>query len=179
MAVRFLTAFFKGGDMEYKKIAYVQEAYALKGQVKIILLSDNISYRFASNQVCYYLENNQYLPLTIEQISHIKDNKAILKFKEFNDINQIEFLLKRDLYATKIEDDSIVYLDDLINFKVVDEQKNELGLVSDYQIIANKNYLVVNKKLIPLIKDIFYSRIDTENKTIYLTSLGVEVYYNA
>ncbi len=159
-----------------KKIGYVIKPHGLKGEMKIFITTDNIDQRFKKGAKVY-INDNEY---TVSKLSNINSNQGNLLLKEFNDINQLEPILKKDIYALKLEDDSIVYLEDIIGFDLVDTSNNVISKVIDFQKIGNSNYFVCeNNKLIPIIEKIFYSLISTQEKKIYLTEQGVDCFYNA
>jgi 16S rRNA processing protein RimM len=159
-----------------KKIAHIIKTHGLKGEMKIFLLTENINQRFKKGSKVY-IDSVEY---TVNKISDISSNQAKLSLKEITDINQLEPLVKKDIYAPKLEDELIVYLDEIIGFELIDTSNNVISTVIDYQKIGAMNYFVCNdNKLIPIIEKVFYSLIDVENKKIYLTEQGVDCFYNA
>lgn len=159
-----------------KKIAHIIKTHGLKGEMKIYLLTDNIDQRFKKGSKVY-IDNVEY---TVNKISDICDNQARLLLKEITDINQLEPLVKKDIYAKKLEDKNLIYLDDIIGFEVYDTSNNKISTVIDYQKIGAQNYFILeDNKLIPIIEKVFYLLIDEENKKIYLTEQGVDCFYNA
>ena len=106
----------------------------------------------------------------------IIENGKIQGVKIQNANNENDY---KDIYADKLNDESIVYLDDLIGFDVVLTSLEVVGKVESYQNFGVNKYIIVNSKYIPLIEKVFYSLIDVEAKKIYLTKQGEDCYYNA
>ena len=89
-------------------------------------------------------------------------NMVILKFKEYNDINQIEKYRKCPLlvtreHAVKLKKNEY-FIADLIGVKVLDEQEQELGTLEDViETGANDVYQIRLKDgrqlLLPAIKE--------------------------
>ena len=101
---------------------------------------------------------------------------AILKFKGFDSINDIEPYRGKDLYVTrenavKLEKDEY-FIADLIGLSVLDEEEREIGTLSD--VIgtgANDVYSVMTKEgkeiLLPAIKDCILD-VDIENGMMHV-----------
>lgn len=160
---------------EIKKIAHIIKTHGLSGELTIFLLTDHIDLRFKKGAKII-IDNQEY---KVKRLSDIKDNKANLLLDGYNHISQVENLVKKDIYADKLNDESIVYLDDLIGFDVVLPSLEVVGKVESYQNFGVNKYIIVNSKYIPLIEKVFYSLIDVEAKKIYLTKQGEDCYYNA
>ena len=101
------------------------------------------------------------LELEVEGVKFFK-NMVILKFKEYNDINQIEKYRKCPLlvtreHAVKLKKNEY-FIADLIGVKVLDEQEQELGTLEDViETGANDVYQIRLKDgrqlLLPAIKE--------------------------
>ncbi len=107
----------------------------------------------------------------MENVKYHK-NLVIVKFKEFNDINEI--ISFKDEYVYIEGKDKVVlpedhyFLYDIVNCEVFDTQNNYIGIVKEVlQSASNDIYIVKDKKgkeyLIPAVKE-FFIDIDVENK---------------
>lgn len=157
------------------KIAHINKTHGLKGEITIFLLTENIDERFSKGKKVF-IDDKEF---TVKNLSFFKDNFYQLTLKEITSIEEAEKYVKKDICANKLTSSDIIYLDDIINFDVISPTDEKIGKIDDYTIINKTNYIIVNKKYIPLIKDVFYSKIDDSKKSIYLTEQGLDCYYNA
>lgn len=157
--------------MEYTIIGKIINTHGLQGEVKIFPLTNDVD-RFSILKKAFIGEDKEEV-----NISGVKYHKgiAILKFKEFNDINQV--LRLKDNYIYVDEDNKIVlpkdefFIHDLIDCKVFDLDDNYIGMVKDIiQGASNDVYVIFNEinskeHLVPAVKE-FVKSVDIENKLI-------------
>ncbi len=103
-------------------------------------------------------------------------NMVILKFKEFQSINEVEKYKTAELYvdrkdAVDLEEDEY-FICDLIGLKVIDDENQEIGILTDVlQSSANDVYEITdannNKFLFPAIKQCIL-KVDMNTKTVYV-----------
>jgi 16S rRNA processing protein RimM len=84
--------------------------------------------------------------LHVEQVKYFK-NMVIVKFKEFNSMNEAELLRQRDLYVDRAHavplEEGEYFIADLIGMSVVTDEEQALGkLVDVLQTGANDVYVV-------------------------------------
>ncbi len=92
----------------------------------------------------------------------IHKNYDMVKFKNINNINEIEYLKGKSVYIENIDVDYLV--ENLIDYKVL-LKSIEYKIK---EIIENKKYKIIvlsNNEMIPLV-DNFIEKIDNENKII-------------
>lgn len=159
--------------MDYTIVGKVINSHGIKGEVKVYPLTHDIE-RFSTLKVGYL--GDEKLKVEIQNVKYHK-GIVILKFKEFEDINQILKFKDMDLYvdeANKIvlpKDHYFIY--DLINCQVFDMSGNSLGYISNViQAASNDVYIVSdipnNKEyLIPVVKQ-FIKQVDIENKKVVI-----------
>lgn len=159
--------------MDYTIVGKIINSHGIKGEVKVYPLTHDID-RFSNLKHVYLGEEKQEL-----QIQSVKYHKGIviLKFKEFNDINEILKLKDTDLFVD--EEDKIVlpkdyyFIYDLIDCQVFDMTGKNIGYVSNViQAASNDVYVVTdipnNKEyLIPVVKQ-FVKHVDIKNKKIII-----------
>ena len=159
--------------MDYTIVGKVINSHGIKGEVKVYPLTHDIE-RFSTLKIGYLGEEK--LKVDIQNVKYHK-GIVILKFKEFDDINQILKFKDMDIYvdeANKIvlpKDHYFIY--DLINCQVFDMSGNNLGYISNViQAASNDVYVVSdipnNKEyLIPVVKQ-FVKQVDIENKKVVI-----------
>jgi 16S rRNA processing protein RimM len=115
----------------------------------------------------------EYKPLRIEQVRYYKQ-LIILKFKDINDINDIEKYKGKDLLipkdeAIKLNEDEY-FIFDLIDSEVYSEDGTKLGIVTEVLTSSANDVYVVKTSdnrelLLPAIKECILD-VDTANKKI-------------
>ncbi len=103
----------------------------------------------------------EQIPLHVEKVKYFK-NLVILKFKEYNNINQVEQFRKCDIMVTrenavKLEENEY-FIADLIGLCVTTDEGEDLGNLEDVLQTGANDIYVVKKDghpeiLIPAIKD--------------------------
>lgn len=154
--------------MSLKRIGKIINTFGIKGGLKVISTSNKTEERYkVKNKVI--IDDNVY---TISSFSETNSSVYILHLKEFDDINKSEFLVGKEIYQDIVLKDDEFFLSDIIGMQVKNLKNELLGEISDYNEYNNLFYFVVNKKLIPYIKDEFVDRIDFEQRVVYITELG-------
>jgi len=156
--------------MNLIRIGKIVNTQGLKGDLRIYPNTDYLE-RFEEIEYLYIegLDEKFY----IEKVRY-KKNLAIVKFKGYNHINDVEKYKNRVVYTEKVElEEDLVYVEDIIGFKVVDEKKGEIGILEDVlQNPAHDLYLVKTphgeEVLIPVV-DEFLKEIDLDEGIIHVT----------
>lgn len=139
------------------KVGTITSTHGIRGEVKIV--GDNPCFS-PSFKDALYIDTN---PLTTVHIKSVKNQngKLIVAFKEFDNINLVECFKNLAIYAKRetlgeLEEDE-VYLTDLIEMEVYNEENKYVGVVVDIREYPQCYYLVVEKEdksyLIPFIKE--------------------------
>ena len=157
--------------MNYVNIGKIVNTHALKGEVRII---SNFEYKnkvfkpgfkfymgqFKNEEtVETYRPHKQFDMVKFIGIDYIND---VLKYKGCN-----VYINMDDL---ELNEDEILE-GELINMKVYSKDK-ELGIITEYRNDNGNKMIRVNDKFIPYNKD-FITKIDKENKKIYMHDIGV------
>ncbi len=154
------------------RVGIIANTHGIRGEVKVYPTTDDIS-RFKDLKHVILDTGKEKKELTITGVKYSKQT-VILKFKEFDNINDIERFKGCDLLVTRENavplDENEFFIADLIGCKVLTEEGEELGSLSDVITTgANDVYVVETKQgeeiLLPYIEDCIKS-IDIENKTI-------------
>ncbi len=162
--------------MDYTIVGKLVNTHGIKGEVKIYPLTNDVE-RFSYLKSAYLGEDK--LPVTIEEVKYHK-GMVILRFKEYNDINQI--LKFKDQYLYVDDENKVVlpenhfFISDLVGCKVYDMKNTYIGDVIDVlQGYSNDVYVIkdnANGKeyLIPAVKA-FVKEINIVDKIISIDPL--------
>src|SRR5690554_593534 len=129
--------------MDYTKIGKIISSHGIKGEVKVYPLTDNLN-RFDQLKTAYIGENK--IKVNLERAKYHK-NLAILKFKEYNDINEILSFKDNFLYVDDKErvvlPENHFFIYDLVDCQVFDTNSNLIGILVDVlQGSSNDVYIV-------------------------------------
>ena len=123
----------------------ISSTHGVRGEVKVYPTTDDAN-RFKKLKTVILDTGREQMTLNIESVKFFK-NMVILKFKEFNDIDEIEkykgkdLLVKRD-QAVKLGPNEN-FIVDLIGLKVVTDEGEEFGTLKDVlQTGANDVYVI-------------------------------------
>jgi len=141
------------------RVGVITSTHGVRGEVKVFPTTDDAK-RFKTLKKVI-LDGREPLELSIEQVKFFK-NMVILKFKEYDNINDVETWRQRDLLITRdqaveLKEDEY-FITDLIGLTVVNEEEAVLGRVKDVlETGANDVYVVEltggKELLLPAIKD--------------------------
>ena len=127
------------------RVGVITTTHGLRGEVKVFPTTDDPK-RFKKLKEVLLDTGKERRKLQVESVRFQK-NLVILKFKEFNNINDVEQYKKCDLYvsrknAVKLEENEN-FIVDLIGLHVVLEDGTEFGIMKDVlQTGANDVYIV-------------------------------------
>ncbi len=142
------------------RIGVISSTHGIAGEVKVYPTTDDIR-RFKKLKHVILDTGRGEMELQVEQVRFFKQ-MVILKFKEFQNINEVEQFKGKDLYVTRENavrlDRDEYYISDLIGMRVVSTDGDELGTVKDVMRTgANDVYLVQTPEeeelLLPAIRD--------------------------
>ena len=141
------------------RVGVIASTHGVRGEVKVFPTTDDAK-RFKTLKKVI-LDGREPLELSIEQVKFFK-NMVILKFKGYDNINDVETWRQRDLLITRdqaveLKEDEY-FITDLIGLTVVNEEEAVLGRVKDVlETGANDVYVVEltggKELLLPAIKD--------------------------
>ena len=142
------------------RVGVITSAHGVRGEVKVFPTTDDNS-RFKTLKHVLMDTGKEKIPLEIEHVKFFK-NMVILKFKGFDNKNDVEMWRQRDLLITR---DQVVelapdenFIADLIGLTAVTDEGVVLGTLTDVlQTGANDVYCVKMENgkelLLPAIKD--------------------------
>ena len=156
---------------DYLQVGAVANTHGIKGELKIFPTTDDVK-RFGKLKEVIMDTGRERLDLHVKGVRYQK-NMVIIKFEEFDDINQVErykgarLLVSRE-NAVKLKKGEH-FIADMIGMSVVTDEGEKLGSLSDVmQTGANDVYIVEyngNELLLPAIKECILD-IDDENRRI-------------
>lgn len=158
------------------RVGVISSTHGIKGEVKVFSTTDEPE-RFKKLKTVILDTGREQTTLTIEGVKFFK-NMVILKFKEFNDINEVEKYKGKDLLITREQagtpgpDEN--YIVDLIGLKVVTDEGAEFGAMKDVILTgANDVYVIVDPNgkeyLFPAIKQcILDVDLETQTMTVHI-----------
>ena len=152
------------------RVGVITSPHGIKGEVKVFPTTDDAK-RFKELKKVILDTGKEYIPMEIEHVKFFK-NMVILKFKGYDNINEIEKYKSRDLLITRdqavdLEPDEY-FITDLIGLAVVSDQGAELGILKDVlETGANDVYVVAMKDgkelMLPAIGDCILN-VDLEQR---------------
>lgn len=154
------------------RVGVIANTHGIRGEVKVYPTTDDIN-RFLDLKQVILDTGKEHKPLTITGVKFFKQ-LVILKFKEFDNINEIERYKGCDLYVSRENAVELAenefFIADLLGCQVLTDEKEELGELYDVMTTGANDVFVVRTKqgeevLLPYIEDCIKS-IDIENKTI-------------
>ncbi len=154
------------------RVGIIANTHGIRGEVKVYPTTDDVN-RFKDLKQVILDTGKEKIDLHITSVKFFKQI-VILKFKEFNNINDIERYKGCDLYVTRENavplDENEFFIADLIGCQVKTDEDTELGELSDVMTTGANDVFIVRTEdgkelLLPYIEDCI-KNIDIENKTI-------------
>lgn len=142
------------------RVGVITSTHGVRGEVKVFPTTDDPN-RFKKLKKVFLDTGREQVELDISGIKFFK-NMVILKFKGYDNINEIEKYKGQDLWITREqavplgEDENFVA--DLIGLSVVTDEGTELGIMKDVMFTGANDVYVVERQggkelLLPAIKD--------------------------
>ncbi len=157
---------------KYLEIGQIVNTFGIKGQVKIVPFTDDIT-RFDELKEIYVEKKNELKLFQIEQVNY-KKNMVILKLKGIETVEEAEKLrncyLKIDRKDAKKLPKDTYFIVDLLGLDVYTDEGKLLGKVDDIYNAGSSDIYVVKDELgkqilLPAIKDVV-KEVDLENQKI-------------
>lgn len=162
----------------YISIAKILNFHGIKGEVKLGFSKGRENF-ISSVKTVYLKADEEYKQLTITSCRFHKQH-AIVKFKEFDSINDVTQYKGCDLYADEtevkntLEEDEFL-ISDLYGLNVYDTDGCSLGVISE---VADNpaNYILIIKAgsektyMVPFVKDLV-PVVDIQNKKIVINNI--------
>lgn len=160
----------------YLRVGVIASTHGLKGEVKVFPTTDDTE-RFRDLKQVFLDTGNEYKSLNVAGVKFFK-NQVILKFREFNDINEVEQYKGKDLLVTRDQavplKENENFITDLIDMEVYTDEGKRLGILTDVlQTGANDVYVVETDEgkevLLPAIPScILEVDVETARMTVHI-----------
>lgn len=154
------------------QVGAITSTHGVRGEVKVFPTTDDAK-RFSKLKEVEMETKEGTTTLHIKGVKYFKQF-VILKFAEFDSLNDVEAIKGRKLFVTrknavKLQKDEF-FIADLIGLKILDEEKGLEGILNDVlQTGANDVYDITltdgRNLLLPAIKDCVLN-VDMENGVI-------------
>lgn len=131
--------------VEFLRVGTIASTHGIRGEVKIFPTTDDLN-RFKQLKHCILDTGKEYIPLEVEGVKFFKQF-AILKFKGYDNINDIEKYRGKDLLvnrenAVELAEDEY-FIADLIGLKIITDEGEDFGVLEDVlQTGANDVYVI-------------------------------------
>lgn len=154
----------------------ITTTHGVRGEVKVFPTTDDPA-RFKKLKKVLVDTGKTQMELEIASVKFFK-NMVILKFKEYDNINDVQYLRQAKIMVTrdqavKLKKDEY-FIADLLDMKAVSDEGEELGVIADVlQTGANDVYIIKKEQkkdlLVPAIRDCI-KNVDMEQNvmTIHL-----------
>lgn len=141
------------------RVGVITNTHGLRGEVKVFPTTEDPE-RFRDLKEVLLDTGKEWLELEVSSVRFFK-NLVIVKFKEFDSINEIEQYKGKDLYVSRENaiplEEGEYYLADIIGASVVTEEGAAFGELKDVlETGANLVYVVLHEGkevLLPVIPD--------------------------
>lgn len=161
---------------QFLRVGVISSTHGIRGEVKVYPTTDDPE-RFLELDEVILDTGREHKILAIEGVKFLK-NQVILKFKGYDNINDIEKYLKKDLlvdreHAVELGENEN-FIADLIDMEVVTDEGKVLGTLSDViETGANDVYAVKTPEgkeiLLPAIRDcILDVNVDEKRMTVHV-----------
>ena len=153
------------------RVGVITNTHGLRGEVKVFPTTEDPD-RFRDLKEVLLDTGKEWLELEVSTVRFFK-NLVIVKFKEFDSINEIEQYKGKDLYVSRENaiplEEGEYYLADIIGATVVTEDGAVFGELKDVlETGANLVYVVLHEGkevLLPVIPDCV-KNVDVEQKKV-------------
>lgn len=130
---------------DFFRVGVISNTHGIKGEVKVFPTTDDPT-RFKTLKQVFVDTGREQIQLTITGCKFFK-NLVILKFKDIDNINDVEKYKGKDLLVTRENAiplyEGEYYIADLIDLEVHDEADNKIGVLYDVmQTGANDVYVI-------------------------------------
>lgn len=150
------------------RIGVVTTTHGIRGEVKVFPTTDDVQ-RFKKCDEVILVTKDGNLILHVEHVKFFK-NLVIVKFREWDNINDVEMYRKCDLMVTRENalplKEGEYYLCDVVGAKVLEEDGSYVGQVTDVIETGANNVFAVRTEegkevLFPVIPDCI-KKVDTK-----------------
>lgn len=159
--------------MNYLKIGFIKKTHGIKGELKILPLTDN-NKRFKKLKEIFIFKDGIYHKEYIEKVCCLTDD-VLIKLKNYDSIDKALSIKGCYIYIDRKDAVSLkeweFFTQDLIDCNIF-YNKNKIGVVVDvFNSGANDNLVIMTldgiEVIYPFLR-IFLEKVDIENKSIFI-----------
>ena len=148
--------------------------HGLKGELKVFLYNED-SETLVKGLPIWIETNNNFISYDLENVRGSKKN-LIIKFKSINSREKSQFLIKKEIYVSRNDFpdlDEGFYLNDIIGFKIINDNNQVYGYLKDVLVLTGNEILVVDcdgkEVLVPNVEE-FVKLFDFDKKLIIVSN---------
>ena len=162
---------------DFFRIGVLTSPHGVKGEISVYPTSDDLE-RYRDLSICYLKLKGEMKEVHVTSCKY-KKNQPVLKFEEYNTIEEIEPLRQIELYVDREHAGALevgeYYMVDIIGFDVVDDN-GKVGVLKDYiENGADQTIFLVECKdgSTKYILDIpeFVKNVDLDSKKIHVVMI--------
>ena len=148
------------------RVGVITSSHGIKGEVKVYPTTDDND-RFKTLKKCYLSNGRETLEVNCTSCKFLK-NMVILKFKEYDNINDIERFKNYDILVDRENAvplmDGEFFICDVLDADVYDQNDEHIGILDDVLETPANDVFVVKKDdgseiLIPVVPDFMFEHI--------------------
>ena len=160
--------------MNYYKIGTIVNTHGLKGELKILSVTDFPELRYKKGNQVYIAAKDSKIPVTIKTVK-LQKNMYLVTFKNLEDINLVEKYKGLDLMISEDNQQELnqdeYYYRDIVGLTVETEDGQNIGTIKEILSPGANDVWVVNRKgqddlLLPVIDDVIKTVDLAEHKVI-------------
>jgi len=159
--------------MNYYKIGTIVNTHCLKGELKILSVTDFPELRYKKGKKLYIVTKEKNIAVTIKS-AKVQKNMYMIVFNGLEDINLVEKYKGFDLVVSEDEQQGLekdeYYYREIIGLTVETIEGETLGTIKEIMSPGANDVWVVNRKgqddlLLPVIDDVI-KKVDLENQKV-------------
>ncbi|MBR2566682.1 MAG: ribosome maturation factor RimM [Paenibacillus sp.] len=159
---------------EFMNVGKIVNTHGIRGELKIMPLTDFPEVRFAKNAELYLFTPDNHPALVTVESARLHKNMYIVRLKEYGNINEVEKFKGGMAKVTKENladlEEGEYYFHQIIGCAVITEEGDTLGTVSEILTPGANDVWVVKtpagkEVLIPVIDDVVLD-VDVEQKLV-------------
>lgn len=159
-----------------KLLGTLSKPHGYKGQM-VLVAEDSLPDNFEKWESVFVEIDGLLVPFLFDDVNHTHNNSAIIRFEDYEKIEQIEELIHCRVYAPKNKfrktKGQTFELSHLEGYKVTDASKGEIGVVEEI-LEFNRNVLlrIMNggKEILIPAQEPIIEGIDPRKKVIYINA---------
>lgn len=157
------------------RVGTIVNTHGIKGELRVIPITDFPEDRFKSGAKLYLKNKDQVTEFTVES-SRPHKSFVLVKFKDFDNINDVEKFVKSELFAdgeevSGLNEGEFLYKQ-IIGLTVIDDVLGEIGKVTEIMELGSNDVWVVKG---PKYKEVLLPYIDDVVKEVDLDNAVVKV----